>query len=78
MLTRLIRTGDSRGVRIPAALLEQTGHNEEAKVPAEWDQLVQAKRTIGRRWEEALASLAERVDDAALLGEIPDLPLWNG
>jgi antitoxin component of MazEF toxin-antitoxin module len=78
MLTMLIRVACSCGIRIPAALREQIGFKDAVKVLAENDRIDQPQRTVGRRWEEALASLAECVDDVASLGEIPDLPKRNG
>jgi antitoxin component of MazEF toxin-antitoxin module len=75
MLTNLIRMGDSCGVSIPAALAEQIGLEDAVEILVEKGRLIiQPQRFIGKRWEAALFSLAERVDNAATLGEIPDLP----
>jgi antitoxin component of MazEF toxin-antitoxin module len=75
MVTSLIRMGDSCGVRIPLALLEQIGIKDVVELRAEKGRLiVQPERTALGRWAQAVASLVECVDDAAALGEIPDLP----
>jgi antitoxin component of MazEF toxin-antitoxin module len=73
MLTSLIR--DSFGIRIPQALLEQMGLGDAVELLVEKGRLIiQPERNLRRRWEDALASLAACVDDAASLGEVPDLP----
>jgi antitoxin component of MazEF toxin-antitoxin module len=75
MLTSVIRMGDSCGIRIPAALLEQIGVKDVVELRAEKGRLIiQPERTALGRWEEAVASLVERVEDPASLGEVPDLP----
>jgi hypothetical protein len=79
MLTMLIRVAYSCGIRIPAGRRGLIGLKDGVKVLTGEDHLInQPERTVGQRWEEALASLAECVDDVASLGEIPDLPRWNG
>jgi antitoxin MazE len=75
MVTSLIRTGDSCGLRIPAAFMEEIGIEDAVEVLVEKGRLiVQPVPAIRRRWEAALASLAECVEDDFALGEIPDLP----
>ncbi|MBZ5625216.1 MAG: AbrB/MazE/SpoVT family DNA-binding domain-containing protein [Acidobacteriia bacterium] len=75
MLTSLIRIGDGCGIRIPEALVEQLGLKDTVEVRVDQGRLViQPERTALGRWEEAVASLVERIDDAASFGEIPDLP----
>jgi antitoxin component of MazEF toxin-antitoxin module len=78
MLTSLIRRGNSCRIRIPEALLEQVGIKDVVELVAERGRLIiQPERTARGRWEEAVASLVEHVEDLAALGEIPDLPRWD-
>ncbi|HLK61998.1 MAG TPA: hypothetical protein VKU19_01065 [Bryobacteraceae bacterium] len=76
MLSSLVRTGDAWSIRVPATLLEQIGLQDVVELVAEKGRLiVRPARVLGGRWESALASLAERVEEAGGLGEVPDLPL---
>ncbi|HEV3197870.1 MAG TPA: hypothetical protein VGZ73_08175 [Bryobacteraceae bacterium] len=79
MLTNLIRQGNSCRIRIPEAMLEQVGIKDVVELVAEEGRLIIRSRGTARgRWEEAVASLVECLDDWAPLGEIPDLPRWDG
>ena len=40
MITRIVSIGNSRGIRIPKPLLEQTGLSDEVEISAEDDALV--------------------------------------
>ena len=78
MVTNLIRMGDSFGICIPAPLVMQIGLKGAVELLAEKGRLIiQPDRTALGRWENAVASLVERVDEAASLGEVPDLPRRN-
>jgi antitoxin MazE len=67
MKTRIVRIGNSKGVRIPKALLEQTGLHGEVEIRARGDSLIikpAAKPRAG--WAESFREMAERGDDALL------------
>ena len=67
--TRLVRIGNSRGVRLPKALLEQAGMTDEVQLEARDGEIViHAQRPPVRQgWAEAARLMAD-------LGE--DVPLW--
>lgn len=44
MKARIVRIGDSKGIRIPKPLLGQTGLSEEVTIEAEGNRLVSARR----------------------------------
>jgi len=74
--TRIIKIGNSRGIRIPKALLEHAGLSEEVELEAQQNQVV--IRAVGRPrrgWEEAFRAMAEHGDgqlvDADLTGRTP-------
>jgi antitoxin MazE len=70
MRTKLIRIGNSRGIRIPKPLLDQVGLENVVQLRAEKGRLLIAPDRAPRQgWEEAFAAMAERGDDRALLGE---------
>ena len=70
--TRLVRIGNSRGVRIPKPLLEQSGIRGPVELEARDGQIViHAARSPREGWDEAFAAMAEAGDDALLAPETP-------
>jgi len=64
MKVDIIPIGNSRGVRIPKAILEQCGFGESAEIAVEHGHLVvRPVSEIRKGWEEAFAQMAERRDD---------------
>jgi antitoxin MazE len=78
MKTRVVRVGNSQGIRIPKLLLEQTGLHGEVEISAEGDSLVIRPAARPRTgWAAAFQEMARRGDDA-LLDEIgPSLSDWD-
>ena len=65
--TRIIRIGNSQGIRIPKPLLEQSGITGEVELEVEDDKIViQAVAQSRAGWEQAFASMAEQGDDQLL------------
>jgi hypothetical protein len=63
MLTGLTRNDDSRGIGIPAAPPEQSGIQDMVELLTQKRRLVIRKeRTARTRWEEAVASVLQRVE----------------
>lgn len=78
MKTRIVRIGNSRGIRIPKLLLEQTGLNGEVEISAEDDALViRAARKPRAGWANAFRDMARRGDDTVLDEETPSLSSWD-
>lgn len=70
MKVDLIRIGNSQGVRIPKAVIEQCGFGSRVEMRVEGDSLIITPVTAARSgWEGAFKAMAERGDDAALLPE---------
>jgi antitoxin MazE len=66
----LIRIGNSQGVRIPNAVIDQCGFGRRVEMRIEGDSLIITPVKAARSgWEEAFRAMAERGDDAALLPE---------
>lgn len=77
MKTRIVRIGNSRGVRIPKLLLEQSGLDGEVEINAAKGALVirsAAKPRTG--WAAAFRAMALRKDDV-LLDDVPALSSWD-
>jgi len=70
MKARLVRIGNSQGVRIPKPLLEQTGLRDEVEIEVKDDHLViRATSSPRAGWDEEFRAMALRGDDVLLDGE---------
>jgi len=78
MKTRIIRIGNSRGIRIPKPLLEQTGLEGEVELIVQDGSLVIRPADRPRAgWDESFANMARRGDDALLDDVPPTLSEWD-
>jgi antitoxin MazE len=65
MKARIIQIGNSKGVRLPKALLEQAHLTEEVQIEAQPNQIVIRSAHVPREgWEHAFKLMVERGDDA--------------
>ena len=65
--TRIVRIGNSRGIRVPKVLLDQAQLPDEVELHAEPGRLVvQATRRPRTGWAEAARAMAELGHDALL------------
>jgi antitoxin MazE len=78
MKTQIVRIGNSRGVRIPKLLLQQTGLQGEVEIIAEDGSLVirSVKRTR-EGWATAFQKMAQRGDDALIDNSAPTMSKWD-
>lgn len=75
--TRIIKIGNSRGVRIPKLLLEQANLGEEVEIELQEDQIViRPFRPARFKWEEQFKDMAESGEDK-LLDEELVLTTWD-
>jgi antitoxin MazE len=78
MKTRIVRIGNSQGLRIPKPLLEQTGLTGEVEIHAEADSLIiRPSRKPREGWAEAFEEMARRGDDALFTDVPPSLSAWD-
>lgn len=71
MKANLVAIGNSRGVRIPKAVLEQTGLTDEVELEVRGKQIViRSARKPQEGWEEAFREMAARGHDKMLDPEI--------
>lgn len=65
--TRVIKIGNSRGVRIPKTLLEQAGFADEVEILLDEGQLILRRVAAARTgWDEAFRRMALVADDRLL------------
>ena len=81
MRTKIVRIGNSRGIRIPKPLLEEAGLIGEVEIAVEDDALVIRPIKHPRQgWAEAAREMAARGDDELLDPYVPtqwDLEEWE-
>ncbi len=64
---KVIKIGNSRGIRIPRTLLEQAGLTDEVEMMVEGDNLIIHAAQLPRQgWAEQFAAMAEQGDDRLL------------
>lgn len=72
MRTRIVKIGNSQGVRIPKSLLEESGLTGDVDITAEPGSLtVTAAGPARAGWEEAARRMHEAGDDELIDGEWP-------
>jgi len=74
MKTKIIRVGNSRGIRIPKLLLEESGLAEEIEIQVEKGRLIISPASPGpasprKGWAKAFKAMAEAGDDELLDGD---------
>lgn len=68
MKVNLVAVGNSRGVRLPKAVIEQCGFGDAVELRVEGDRVTLSRITPAREgWAEAFDRMREVGDDAPLL-----------
>ena len=74
MKTRLVRIGNSRGVRLPKAIIAQAGLTEEVELGVRDGAVIIARTTSARSgWADAARQMRERDGDLLLDPPVPTL-----
>jgi antitoxin MazE len=72
MKVKLVRIGNSRGIRIPKSVLEQCGFQEAADLRIEKNRLVLVREHRPRQgWEEAFIAAGPSSNDELLVEALP-------
>lgn len=67
MITRIVKIGNSQGIRIPKLLLEQSGLRDEVELEVQNQNLIiRPKRSVREGWDTAFRKIAEKGDDQLL------------
>ncbi len=65
--SKVVKIGNSRGIRIPRTVLEQAGLEDEVEMRVEGDKLIiQSPHKPRQGWDAQFAAMAERQDDRLL------------
>lgn len=78
MRTRIIRIGNSRGIRIPKPILEATGLSDEVELEvADGELIVRAAHGPRQGWDGSFREMTERGDDRLLDAEAIETSGWD-
>ena len=74
--SKIVKIGNSRGIRIPRTVLEQAGLTDEVEMKVEGDRLIiNAAHHPRQGWEERFVDMAKRGDDRLL--DEPSSTQWD-
>lgn len=78
MKARIVRIGNSQGIRIPNPLLEQSGLRGEVELEVRANQIIiRAAEPSRAGWDAAFQAMAKAGDDALLDPEAAGSPPWD-
>ena len=78
MKTRIVKIGNSRGVRIPQLFIKETGLGEEVEIQVEGNRLIIAPAGRPRAdWATSFRKMARAGDDELLDGEAQVVTTWD-
>ena len=68
MKVKIIKIGNSKGIRIPKVLLRQTGIDDEVNLEVEDNQIIlrPSKKSVRKDWNNSFRKMAEVNDDKLL------------
>lgn len=79
MKTRIVRIGNSKGIRIPKPILEESGLDGEVELEARDGQIIVRTAERPRQgWEAAFRRMAAKGDDALVDPHVPAGTVWDG
>lgn len=78
MRAQLIKIGNSRGVRLPRAILEQAGLERDVEIEVrDGAVVIRAAAHPRAGWAAAFAQMAANGDDVILDADAPSLTSWD-
>ncbi|MFO7962676.1 MAG: hypothetical protein R6U50_02030 [Desulfobacterales bacterium] len=78
MRARIIKIGNSKGLRIPKPILEQTGIIDDVEIELEKNQIIIRPVQKARdRWDKAFKMMAENGDDELIITDKDISHSWD-
>jgi antitoxin MazE len=78
MRARIVRIGNSQGIRIPKPILEQSGITEDVDIEVENDRIIIRPLSKPRTgWDQAFRKMAENSDDKLIEGDESISHSWD-
>lgn len=76
--TRIVKIGNSQGVRIPKLFLKQTQLHDDVELELQPDQIViRSVRRVREGWDAAFQAMAAQSDDQLLDSETVGAMSWD-
>ena len=67
MITKVIKIGNSRGIRIPKSIIDQSGIRNEVELEVKGDRIIiKSLSEIRKNWDIAFQKMAKNGDDKIL------------
>ena len=78
MRARVVKIGNSQGIRIPKPILEQTGIMDDVELEVEKNQIIIRPVANPRAdWDDAFKSMSDKGDDALIVGDENIYHSWD-
>ena len=78
MRISIVKIGNSQGIRIPKAILEQTGLKDEIELEVEDNRIIlHSPKQPRLNWDEAFLSMAKNGDDKLLDDDLTGKTEWD-
>ncbi|HOO39598.1 MAG TPA: AbrB/MazE/SpoVT family DNA-binding domain-containing protein [Deltaproteobacteria bacterium] len=78
MRARVIKIGNSQGLRIPKPILEQTGILKDVEIEVEKDQIIiRPVRDAREGWDDAFKAMGEKGDDRLVVEDKDIAHSWD-
>jgi antitoxin MazE len=78
MRARVIKIGNSQGLRIPKAILEQTGIMDDVEIEVEKNRIIiRPVKNARAGWDKAFKTMGEKGDDNPLIDETDISNSWD-
>ena len=70
MRAQIIKIGNSKGLRIPKPILDQTGIMDDVEIEVEKDQIiVRPVKDVRNGWDAAFKTMGEKDDDKPIIDD---------
>lgn len=78
MRARVIKIGNSQGLRIPKPILEQTGIMDDVEIEVEKNQIIiRPVKSVREGWDNAFKSMSENGDDELIIDDCGISNAWD-
>ncbi len=78
MRARVIKIGNSQGLRIPKLILEQTGITDDVEIEVEKNQIIiRPVRKVRDGWDDAFKAMGQEGDDEPIIEEDAISHSWD-
>ena len=78
MRARVVKIGNSQGIRIPKTLLEQTGIMNDVELDVDKDKIViRPISNLRLGWEHAFKAMSDNLDDTLINGDENIAHSWD-